>query len=731
MSAPTKRHLMQKYTSRLEQFSWVWRLAAALMVFWLAWSVRDYAAIRLPVDFDEDDYMRAAQEFTAVFRSGDLAGLTQFNYRPEHPPLPKIAYGIRLLGVDAFPLIEDKPTSADPDKTIPLRPLIHTRRLGAGLGALTAGLLALVSPLAGLFLALNAMTAKYNSQVMLEALPALSSLLMALTYLYGKKRGSPAAWLGLSAVFLGITAASKYMYCVVGLTILLDWALDARAGSASWRAALRFWLPRAFAWGMLGVVVFFLLDPYLWPDPLTRLHESVFYHASYSTTSTDVQRANYPIWQQFIHLTTSAAWWHEGIFPVPIEPVIFVLACFGLVRQWRRERLYVLWLALGMGFLLVWPTKWPQYTLLLTAPLSLVAVEGFQALIVAPLQRWWQNRSAEKAAPELNQWKQAWPWLVPGLLAFFVFTVLPLLFQFAISLTDFSANSIRDGFQGGVFREVFGGLTGQIQPTPFVFPARETQVQFIGWNAYMPTLRLLSFFGQPFMSLLWTVLSLIIQTLLGLGVALLLAQRGLKFRRAWELLFILPWAIPEMIGALMWLNIFIPDVGWLPLAIKGYGQAHPLAFLLNWPRDSQIQLLVLLIAAAWYGFPFLFLASSAGLKLIPTEIYDASAMDGANEWQTFRHITWPLLLPLVLPAILVRGIFSFNQFYLFQTFRSPDFTLSVFSYNVFNPIPQYFDLPGGQFATSAVINIFAMLCLMGLVAIFNRWSKAGEGVTYA
>jgi ABC-type sugar transport system permease subunit len=116
------------------------------------------------------------------------------------------------------------------------------------------------------------------------------------------------------------------------------------------------------------------------------------------------------------------------------------------------------------------------------------------------------------------------------------------------------------------------------------------------------------------------------------------------------------------------------------------------------------------------------LAASAGLKQVPAEVFDAAAIDGANAWQTFRHVTWPLLMPLVVPAIIIRGIFAFNQFYLIQFFGNDSMTtLATLSYNIFNP--SNFN---GQFAVSAAINIITMLILVGFVVIFNRWTKADE-----
>jgi ABC-type sugar transport system permease subunit len=115
-------------------------------------------------------------------------------------------------------------------------------------------------------------------------------------------------------------------------------------------------------------------------------------------------------------------------------------------------------------------------------------------------------------------------------------------------------------------------------------------------------------------------------------------------------------------------------------------------------------------------------------------VFDASAIDGANAWQTFRHVTLPLLAPLVVPAVIIRGIFAFNQFYLIQIFgflhgNFSMTTLATLSFNIFNP--SGFFGANGQFAISAALNIITLIILIGFVTILNRLTKADEGVTYA
>jgi arabinogalactan oligomer/maltooligosaccharide transport system permease protein len=210
-----------------------------------------------------------------------------------------------------------------------------------------------------------------------------------------------------------------------------------------------------------------------------------------------------------------------------------------------------------------------------------------------------------------------------------------------------------------------------------------------------------------------------LQTTLGVVAALLIHQRSVRLKNLWRAIFILPWAIPEFVGAVVWLRIFEPRFGWLHLAALPSGIVLP-----EWLDNPVSALPVLLIAATWYGFPFIMLAATASLKLIPTDVYHASAIDGANGWAQFRFVTWPLLQPLLIPAIIIRSIFAFNQFYLFYVIQSPfpATTLATVSFFVFNY--------SGQFAVSAAINVFTVVVLVGLILWFNRRSKALAGVTY-
>src|SRR5512133_1662617 len=186
------------------------RILAFLAVLFLAWTLRARAVEKLSIDFDEDDYMRAGQEYTHLIRTSDWSGFLETNYRPEHPPLVKIIMGLSFLTAPEEKLVADRPTTSEPNKYLPRDLVRPGRTINAIFGWITVALVAIVNPLAGLALATHTFTIKYVSQIMLEALPALTSFSMVLAYLQFKKNRKQ-GWLITSAVFLGLTAASKYL----------------------------------------------------------------------------------------------------------------------------------------------------------------------------------------------------------------------------------------------------------------------------------------------------------------------------------------------------------------------------------------------------------------------------------------------------------------------------------------------------------------------------------------
>jgi ABC-type sugar transport system permease subunit len=626
--------------------------------------------------------------------------------------------------------LPEKPPSDPNRQDLPEPHFTTARWLSALFGTMEVFILAILNPLAGLFLGVQSWTIKYTSQIMLEPLPALTSALTA--FFYFRSRAKSYILLSLSSLFFGISVASKYPYGVIGLAVIADWMWSTWPQGFDAKKVWK-WLFPISIWVLFSIITFIVFNPRMWSDPVGRLVGSIVFHANYATGA-HVQSTGFPMWQQFVWLAMSVPF-DPGVFRLSLDLYITILAIIGFKRTWQRQRFFALWLLIAIVFLFFWPTKWPQYLLILTLPLCLSASNGVQLLIWEPLQKWWigrhkSGRSSTQAVYKVaarDETRRAIPWLLPGMLALLIIALFPMIFQAAMALTDYNAISIRDGFQGGIFRAVWQGLTGQAEPVVVdVFGNRGSRAKSVNYAGPQLFLSLLSGGAADVLvfNVIWMVLGVGLQALVGMVVALAVNRPGLRFRKFWRALFILPWAIPEFVGALVWLRLFEPRYGWFVLA-----QNVPKDVILgNWYEDVNSALFVMLIAATWYGFPFIMLAATAGLKMIPDDVYDAAAIDGASGLSLFRTVTWPLLMPLVIPAIIIRLIFTFNQFYLFWTLQPPwpIMTFATLSYFFFAPTGYF----GGQFAVSAAINIFTVLILVILIIWFNRLSKAVEGVTY-
>jgi 4-amino-4-deoxy-L-arabinose transferase-like glycosyltransferase len=352
----------------------------------VAFGLRWRAIEGLPTDYDETPYLTAARKLADVLRSGDLAELTATSTQPEHPQLMQLLFAAAILPAPDSEPSPERPNVRGGMSRLPEAQLLAARTAAGALGALEALLLACLSPLAGLFLAIHTLTIKYTSLVMLEALPAFTSLATVMSYQRFQRTQRRGWWIA-SSVLLGLSAAGKYMYAVVGVAILIDWWLARRKPTD-----LR--LRPVLSWGLLSLATFYAANPYFWPDPLWRLENSLFYHAEYSS---DANLGGFPPWQPLVWLATSlpqaTARAAPCLFLLRLDPWISLLALLGLDRLWRKQRVYVLWLAVGLLFLLVWNTKWPHYILILTAPLCLAAAEGGQRLFVGPLRALLARRS--------------------------------------------------------------------------------------------------------------------------------------------------------------------------------------------------------------------------------------------------------------------------------------------------------------------------------------------------
>jgi hypothetical protein len=359
-----------------------WRVLMALLIAALALMLRWRAVERIKIHNDEVDYLKTALAYSDALRAGDLQGVINYDYNNEHPSLNKLVYGAALLTLEE----SDENPEPGEGKKPPDAPMGDyyraARRAAAVLGAAGVFVLALVNPLAGLLWAIFAWQINYTSQLMLEALPSLSSLGAVVCYSLSKRQHK--GWLALSAACLGLTAASKYPYCAIGVAIGLDWLWETRPKQFNW-SSLRRWLTPLAVWGALAVVVFFAANPRLWLHTAGRLKASLVYWFHF-TASEHVQRFGYPFYQPLVWLLVEKPT-PKSAFPVSIDRWITLAGFIGFPWLWKQRRVFAVWLALALVMLLVWTTKWPQYVLILTAPLCLSAAGLIEILFKTLLAR--------------------------------------------------------------------------------------------------------------------------------------------------------------------------------------------------------------------------------------------------------------------------------------------------------------------------------------------------------
>jgi hypothetical protein len=319
----------------------------------------------------------------------------------------KYVFGAALLAAPAH-----APVRTDPHATIPAEILWPARMASAVLGSVHVLVLALASPVAAALMAVNSLHVRFTSEALLEALPGATSLLCVAAYAHAKKLGYRRPWLVVSAVALGLTAASKYLYCICGIAVVVDWALDWRQRKSvnHNHAGLRGWRRGIFLWGAIAIAVFFASNVYLWPNPAMRLANSLLFHRGNSSVA--VNTTKYVAWQPLVWLAAPASLntAAQGM-PAVLDAATLVLAALGGVAMWRESgrdeansrRVYAIWLALGLAFVLLYANKWPQYPLVIASPLCLAAETGVRRLLSVrqPVRAWFTSNAVGLAGAAL------------------------------------------------------------------------------------------------------------------------------------------------------------------------------------------------------------------------------------------------------------------------------------------------------------------------------------------
>ena len=173
-----------------------------------------------------------------------------------------------------------------------------------------------------------------------------------------------------------------------------------------------------------------------------------------------------------------------------------------------------------------------------------------------------------------------------------------------------------------------------------------------GLGNYIDALKSTEFWEATKVTGIFTVASVFLETLLGLAMALIM-HSAFKGQGLLRTVVLVPWAVLTVVTAIMWKTIFDPNLGFVNTL---------LGTKTVWLGEEPYALLVMIFADVWKTAPFMALLLLAGLQVIPSEVYEAAKVDGANAWQRFRRITLPLLMPALLVALIFRTLDALRAF---------------------------------------------------------------------
>ncbi len=181
---------------------------------------------------------------------------------------------------------------------------------------------------------------------------------------------------------------------------------------------------------------------------------------------------------------------------------------------------------------------------------------------------------------------------------------------------------------------------------------------FIGLQNFQKILTDERVHSSIYVTLFFTVFSVLLELCLGLALAMIM-NKAMKGQGIIRTMSLIPWAIPTSVAALIWAYMYNGDNGIVATLLAQAGIIGGTADLL---LSSTGALWSVIFADVWKTTPYMALLLLAGLQTIPTSLYEAASIDGANKWKQFIHVTLPLLKPSIMVALLFRTLDAFRVF---------------------------------------------------------------------
>jgi multiple sugar transport system permease protein len=241
---------------------------------------------------------------------------------------------------------------------------------------------------------------------------------------------------------------------------------------------------------------------------------------------------------------------------------------------------------------------------------------------------------------------------------------------------------------------------------------------FIGLKNYQKLLDDHRFWGSLLNTALFSVFSVTMEMVLGVMLAMIMnaSIRGIGLIRAAALV---PWAIPTVVSATMWLWLYNDQWGFVNILLSKLGIIDHFH---AWLSDASSALLAVVVADIWKTTPFVALLLLAGLQMIPKDMYESAAVDGANKIRQFFSITLPMLKSSILVAVLFRTLDSFRVFDLVyvMTMGGPGNSTETVSLYAYKTLFKNLDFGYGSTIAVAILLVIACISAVYIWTLSDR-----------
>lgn len=248
---------------------------------------------------------------------------------------------------------------------------------------------------------------------------------------------------------------------------------------------------------------------------------------------------------------------------------------------------------------------------------------------------------------------------------------------------------------------------------------------FIGFENYESLWDDSVYWLSVFNTVLYTSVASVIKFALGLWLALIL-NNNMPFKSFFRAIVLLPWVVPTVLSAIAFWWIFDAQFSIISWALIKLGLiTTPINFL----GDATNARASVIAANIWRGIPFVAICLLAGLQTIPQSLHEAATLDGATSWQRFRHITLPMLSPIIAVVMTFSVLFTFTDFQLIYVLTRGG---PVNATHLMATLSFQRAIPGGQLGEGAAIAVSMIPFLLAAIMFSyvglqrQRWQQGGR-----